>query len=104
MPRVQLPAVTPKRKAWNKGRIVGQKRPLLPKQVWAIRARLELANNLAKRALIHYRSQAAGYPGSQKRKARMSFNDLAKKEAADKKASQEKDTKPQTATKRPPEA
>lgn len=46
MPRVQLPAVTPKRKAWNKGRIIGQKRPLLPKQVWAIRARLELANNL----------------------------------------------------------
>jgi len=34
----------------------------------------------------------------------MSFNDLAKKEAADKKASQVKDTKPQTATKRPPEA
>lgn len=46
MPRVQLPAVTPKRKAWNKGRLVGQKRPLLPKQVWAIRARLELAGNL----------------------------------------------------------
>ncbi len=46
MPRVLLPAVTPKRKVWNKGRIVGQKRPLLPKQVWAIRARLELANNL----------------------------------------------------------
>ena len=43
MPRVQLPAVTPKRRAWNKGRIIGQKRPLLPKQVWAIRARLELA-------------------------------------------------------------
>ena len=43
MPRVQLPAVTPKRKAWNKGRIIGQKRPPLPKQVWAIRARLELA-------------------------------------------------------------
>ncbi|CUH76727.1 hypothetical protein TRM7557_01029 [Tritonibacter multivorans] len=34
----------------------------------------------------------------------MSFNDLAKQEAADKKASQEQDTKPQTATKRPPEA
>jgi len=44
MPRVQLPAVTPKRKAWNKGRIIGQKRPLFPKQVWAIRARLELAS------------------------------------------------------------
>ncbi len=51
MPRVQLPAVPPKRKAWNKGRIVGQKRPLLPKQVWAIRARLELANNLRDLAL-----------------------------------------------------
>jgi hypothetical protein len=34
----------------------------------------------------------------------MSFNDLAKKEAAEKKASQEKDKKPKTATKRPPEA
>ena len=34
----------------------------------------------------------------------MSFNDLAKKEAGDKKASQEKDTKPQTATKRTPGA
>ena len=28
MPRVQLPAVTPKHNAWNKGRIMGQKRPL----------------------------------------------------------------------------
>ncbi len=46
MPRVQLPAVASKRRAWNKGRIIGQKRPLLPKQVWAIRARLELAGNL----------------------------------------------------------
>ena len=53
MPRVQLPAVTPKRKAWNKGRIVGRKRPLLPKQVWAIRARLELANNLRDLALFN---------------------------------------------------
>ena len=34
----------------------------------------------------------------------MSFNDLAKKEAADKKAAQAIDTKSQTATKRPPEA
>ena len=46
MRRVQLPAVTPKRRVWNKGRIVGQKRPLLPKQVWAIRTRLELARSL----------------------------------------------------------
>jgi integrase len=53
MPRVQLPAVTPKRRAWNKGRLVGQKRPLLPKQVWAIRARLELASNLRDLALFN---------------------------------------------------
>lgn len=46
MQRVQLPAVTTRRKAWNKGRVIGQKRPLLPKQVWAIRTRLELADNL----------------------------------------------------------
>ncbi len=53
MPRVQLPAVTPKRRAWNKGRLVGQKRPLLLKQVWAIRARLELADNLRDLALFN---------------------------------------------------
>ena len=53
MPRVQLPAVTPKRRAWNKGCLVGQKRPLLPKQVWAIRARLELATNLRDLALFN---------------------------------------------------
>ena len=53
MPRVQLPAVTPKRKAWNKGRVIGQKRPLLPKQVWAIRARLEIAGYLRDLALFN---------------------------------------------------
>ena len=53
MPRVQLPAITPKRRAWNKGRIIGQKRPLLPKQVWAIRARLELSGNLRDLALFN---------------------------------------------------
>lgn len=53
MPRVQLPAVRKKRRAWNKGRIIGQKRPLLPKQVWAIRTRLELAGNLRDLALFN---------------------------------------------------
>ncbi len=53
MPRVQLPAITPKRRAWNKGRIVGQKRPLLPKQVWAIRTRLEMSGNLRDLALFN---------------------------------------------------
>ena len=53
MPRFQLPAITPKRKAWNKGRIIGQKRPLLPNQDWTIRARLELAGNLRDLALFN---------------------------------------------------
>lgn len=53
MPRVQLPATTPKRRAWNKGQIIGQKRPLLPKQVWAIRARLEMAGYLRDLALFN---------------------------------------------------
>jgi integrase len=33
--------------------LVGQKRPLLPKHVWAIRARLELAGNLRDLALFN---------------------------------------------------
>ena len=53
MSKFQLPAVKPKRMPWNKGRLVGQKRPLLPKQVWAIRARLELAGNLRDLALFN---------------------------------------------------
>jgi len=58
----------------------------------------------AKTASIHYGSQAAGYPGCQERKARMSFNDLAKKEAASKKALQEKDPNSQPAAARPSES
>jgi hypothetical protein len=43
MPRIQLPAIRPKKTPCNKGRLIGQKRPLQPKQVWSIRARLERA-------------------------------------------------------------
>lgn len=32
--------------SWNKGRIIGQKAPLKQQEVWSIRARLEIANNL----------------------------------------------------------
>jgi integrase len=35
-----LPA--PDGRPWNKGQLIGQKRPLKPKDVWAIRVRLEL--------------------------------------------------------------
>ncbi len=48
-----LPMVRPTRAVWNKGRIVGQKRPLLPKHVWAIRVRLELAEHLRDLALFN---------------------------------------------------
>jgi hypothetical protein len=30
---------------WNKGHIVGQKRPLRPKEVWAIRVRLQIKHS-----------------------------------------------------------
>jgi integrase len=53
MSTIQLPAITPTRQPWNKGRLVGQKRPLLAKQVWAIRARLELSGNLRDLALFN---------------------------------------------------
>ncbi len=45
MSKIQLPVPKQRKPAWNKGRLVGQKRPLLPKQVWAIRSRLEMASN-----------------------------------------------------------
>ncbi len=38
---------------WNKGRMVGQKRPLRPKEVWAIRARLELGRSKRDLALFN---------------------------------------------------
>ena len=40
----------PRRDPWNKGRLIGQKRPLRPKDVWSIRVRLQVerrARNLA---------------------------------------------------------
>src|SRR6266446_6432977 len=33
------------RRPWNKGLLIGQKRPLEPKQVWSIRVRLEIARS-----------------------------------------------------------
>ncbi|SPH24290.1 Tyrosine recombinase XerC [Defluviimonas aquaemixtae] len=48
-----LPAIRACRPAWNKGRIVGRKRPLLPKHVWAIRVRLEISENIRDAALFN---------------------------------------------------
>lgn len=40
-----LPAIRACRPAWNKGRVVGQKRPLMPMHLWASCVRLEIAEN-----------------------------------------------------------
>ena len=45
--------IIPSRRAWNRGRIIGQKRPLQPKHVWAIRVRLELAESIRDLALFN---------------------------------------------------
>jgi integrase len=38
---------------WNKGRLIGQKRPLKPKEVWAIRVRLQLERRQRDLALFN---------------------------------------------------
>jgi integrase len=38
---------------WNKGRLVGQKRPLRPKEVWAIRVRLQMKRRKRDLALFN---------------------------------------------------
>ena len=37
---------TSQKACWNKGKLVGQKLPLKLEEIWSIRIRLELANNL----------------------------------------------------------
>ena len=41
------------RTPWNKGRLIGQKRPLKPKDVWAIRVRLQLEQRRRDLALFN---------------------------------------------------
>jgi hypothetical protein len=38
---------------WNKGRLIGQKRPLKPKEVWAVRVRLQLERRRRDLALFN---------------------------------------------------
>jgi len=37
--------IKPAKRTWNKGKLIGQKSPLTPPQVWAIRVRLQLADH-----------------------------------------------------------
>jgi hypothetical protein len=49
-----IPSSSPPRQApWNKGRLTGQKRPLKPKDVWAIRVRLQLEGRKRDLALFN---------------------------------------------------
>jgi integrase len=46
-------AVLRSRHPWNKGILVGQKRPLQPKNVWSIRVRLEISGAIRELALFN---------------------------------------------------
>jgi len=41
---------------WNKGLLVGQKKPLEPKHVWSIRVRLEIARSMRDLAIFNQQS------------------------------------------------
>jgi len=41
------------REAWNKGKLVGQKAPLKPKDIWAIRIHLQGARNVRDLAMFN---------------------------------------------------
>ena len=43
----------PAHEPWNRGKTIGQKRPLKPKEIWAIRIRLQLADRLRDLALFN---------------------------------------------------
>src|SRR5499427_10581944 len=52
--RTAIPSLVGFAKApWNKGRIIGQKRPLRPKEVWAIRVRPQLEQRRRDLALFN---------------------------------------------------
>jgi len=43
----------PKYVPWNKGKLIGQKAPLKLKEIWSIRIRLQLANNIRDLAMFN---------------------------------------------------
>lgn len=48
-----LRPATPKFVPWNKGKVTGQKPPLKPRDVWAIRVRLQISNRVRDLALFN---------------------------------------------------
>ncbi len=49
----QLIEDTPRDEPWNKGKLIGQKKPLKLKEIWAIRIRLQMAERLRDLALFN---------------------------------------------------
>lgn len=45
--------VIEQRSPWNKGKIVGQKHPLKLREIWEIRIRLQLSNQIKELALFN---------------------------------------------------
>lgn len=44
---------TTHREPWNKGKIVGQKAPFKPKDIWALRVRLQMEGRIRELALLN---------------------------------------------------
>jgi hypothetical protein len=49
---------TQKRVAWNKGKLIGQKPPLKPKDIWAIRIYLQNAHSVRDLAMFKIMSES----------------------------------------------
>lgn len=47
------PTNVPTHAPWNKGKVIGQKAPLKPKDIWSIRVRLQLKNRIKELALFN---------------------------------------------------
>ncbi len=58
MPTINLRTIRACLPAWNRGRIVGQMRPLEAKHVWAIRVRLEIAQRTPELALFNLAAES----------------------------------------------
>jgi hypothetical protein len=55
-------SLRPRKAPWNKGCIPGQKRPLKPKDVWAIRIRLQLEHRARDLALFNLATSRGNSP------------------------------------------
>jgi hypothetical protein len=50
---IEANSESPRRQAWNKGKLVEQKPPLRPKHVWSIRTKLQMAGRIRELALFN---------------------------------------------------